>query len=446
MTAPSLQDALIGLADHGVADAAPPDPDAAWARGRRHHRRRVAVHVLAATAVLLATGSVALTGILERPDLRPAGDTGSLGLPHRFYDATPWLGGTDGDPVGPLVAVQGGLRNHPFGDATMELVGISATGEYRFLDLPDRLGGGDDVIALSADGRWLGYWAEGPTEQEPNTFSGAPAGALVLHDTVTGTSRTAEISSPHGVMLEEIGFAGDSLVAPIWEWDDAGDSGSGHLEQTLVWSVDEPAPRSADWPSTPDLFEAIPGSESLVSTRGRRLLTITDDRAVVGPRLIGERAPGVTVSPDGSWVAAVAQQVRGEVVVDDGSPQPLLVGSLDDQSGTDRVQMTETGAEVWRVVGWRDDQHVVAEVPLGRRGAAFAAIDVTTGESELLVRGAPTPYAPRVVVAADAWAGETYDAAPPPDRMDPRWRYGVPGVVVLVAVGALVVWRRRARA
>ena len=131
----TLHDRLSDLADEAPGSAPPSD---LWATGRRLHRRR-----RAGTAVVVAAALVALAGLgglgwsRSHDTVRPAGTDTPLGMPDQIWSASEHLPGTDDTgPIGPLVAVVPTVRDSWTGNRSNGLLGISATGEYAFLDLP----------------------------------------------------------------------------------------------------------------------------------------------------------------------------------------------------------------------------------------------------------------------------------------------------------------------
>jgi hypothetical protein len=138
-----------------------------------------------------------------------------------------------------------------------------------------------------------------------------------------------------------------------------------------------------------------------------------------------------TMSTDGSRVAMLWMPVASQY---DGSPKPLLVGTVD---GRDVALQQVDGVEEQSVLGWRSPTEVVVasldDVEEGRPQRALRAwtVDVTTGErAELLGFSGNTPE-----VAAEAWTAEVVPAPDAPFAPDPR----LVGVALLGA--ALAGWR-----
>ncbi len=72
------------------------------------------------------------------------------------------------------------------------------------------------------------------------------------------------------------------------------------------------------------------------------------------------------------------------------------------------------GATGVRVLGWRDDAHVLV---LDRDGRTVRSVDVVTGDAERVLALPGGGYAPGPVLAADALQGPAYDV---PDPTCPR--------------------------
>lgn len=148
----TLHDRLADLAADAPAGQAEPD---LWDRGRRLVRRRRDTQVIAgATAALVAALGIGWWQQSPGP-VAPASAEAELRLPDRFYEPGGWLPGTgDSGPIGPLAAVLGAERSSWTG-GDYGVVGISgATGDYRFLDLPDDAVTDSTTpdVALSPDG------------------------------------------------------------------------------------------------------------------------------------------------------------------------------------------------------------------------------------------------------------------------------------------------------
>lgn len=450
-----LHEQLTRLADRSTADAAAPDPDGAWSRGRSRQRAQRLSAVAVAAALVVAGVLAAAPWQRAEREIAPAGASDALRLPDAFHDVSPWLPATE-EPIGPLSAVLGGYRGDWTGGGTNGIVGVSSTtGEYAFLDLPGwddggaSLGGSD--VALSPDGRHLAWWSLGSPSGEPNTTTGGPFTGFAVLDTSTGDVERVAIETEHGINPSSIVWGADVL----WlEWSQLQDvrGGYGVGSGVQTWRVGDTEPTAYDG-RQPLLFDTTATGGLLVeSTGGRQVDLVSPEgsrRVQVDQRLEGPAA----LNPAGDLLAVTLDPDRAAMVSDE--PRSVAVAEVEADAGTDTgtdgatlrtLTTPEDGLEAVEVVGWRDDEHLVV---LARRdgvpGAVYVSVDASTGETEPLVQGSPTSYAPGVVVAEDAWQGVLFDAPEPPSPMDPRLQWGLVAGVLLLGGLALVVGRRRAR-
>lgn len=444
-----LRHRLDQLAERGLHDAVPAQPDEAWARGRAWQRRRGVTAAVAGAAALV----VLVVGIgahqLASPDLAPApaGSTeGAPRLPDRLYDAPGWLPSTADEAPGVLSAVVGGYRNALWGEGEPALVGVSSeTGEYRFLDLPGRATGVEDPqtesVALSPDGRRIAYWVEGEPEKPSLRVTDPVVVGVAVQDMASGDVVRHEWPTDHGLIVDEMLWAGDTLWLSHSQRTGAGAT-SGTDGLTASWTLGDPEPQTWERGRSPQLFDATGSDGVLVSVVGRRVtLTRPDEQQVL---TLDARAEGWgALSPAGEQLALTLDP-DGPGFTDSG-PRLLAVADLtqDDATTTRRVG----DVEAYQVVGWRDEEHVVALVPVeGGSSVAWSSIDVVTGRSTPLVTpGSPHTIAADVEVAQDAWAGDVFAAPEPPSPLDPRLRWSLLVGVPLVALLGLLTWRRRAQ-
>jgi hypothetical protein len=99
------------------------------------------------------------------------------------------------------------------------------------------------------------------------------------------------------------------------------------------------------------------------------------------------------------------------------------------------------------VADWLDPSTIVT---LRRDGdwshSALTRVDVDTGESRTLVRFPADSDAGAWQFATGLLDAPSVAGAEPPSPMDPRATAGLSVAIVLLAAGALVLWRRRVRA
>ena len=455
----TLQERLADLADDAPLGAPPGD---LWHRGRRQHRRQVVgTTAIVVAAVVLLAGVAGLDRSRAGVDIEPAGRTTELGLPDRLYEADPHLAGTeDTGPIGPVPVVFPASREDWSGDETSGLVGVSATGEYAFLDLPDTAayGGftpGND-LALSADGTKLAYWSTG---QPMGAYGGNPEvepyAGLAVYDTVTGEVWSRPIPTEHGLSPTTMQWAGDTLWFEVWQYTapDEEEGWGATLAQVVSWDPES---------GTDELFERTDGTGPLPAmldrttewgdhlvryTRGRLHFVGADGEEIAAPVQVGPSPQGpLFVSPQGSRVAALRDtDADGE---SSNKPEPVVVGGL---SGTDPPSPVVLDdipggedAPVDELLGWRDESHVVAMSyqAIDEKDRGIVSVDVETGQVERLMPF--SQYVNPAILASDALRGEVFDAPPPPNPLAPRFVWGLGLGVVLLAGLLLLAWRRRA--
>ena len=424
---------------HELADEEPPRADAAdgrdlWARGRRRHlRQQVAAGAL---SLLLVLGLGSLTAAVVtsvREGVVPADAGAVLGLPDRLSTPSPWLGGTDGrGPLGPLVAVLGAERRSLGAGASNALVGVSATGEYAFLDLPDLAddpsGVGLDLpVALSADGRFVAY---------PSSDAGDDlVTGVSVYDSVTGDVERRALRGELGRTADVLGWVGHRLYVDFFEVTErTADTLSAEQVDPFVWDVDTGS-ASAVGGGLVDLVAgatAVPGGESVVAVHQERVVAV-DAAGRRRPLVTLDRDRGdrVAVSPDGGRAAV------GEADVSDGR-SGVWVADVDGPAAG-QTRAVPGLADDDELVAWRDASHVVVHA-YGEQ--AYVSVDVETGERETVLALDDVTWAPGPHVAADAWQGPAFDA-PAPDRpLDPVLLVQLGGGV-LVLLLALWLLRRR---
>lgn len=447
----TLHDRLAYVAD---ASTAGPPPTGLWEQGRRVHRRRRAgtVAIVAAAVVLLA-GVVSLDRSQSSVDIAPAGPTSKLGLPDRLFLPDPHLAGTDDTgPIGPLSVAFPAIRESWTGDSSNGLVGVSATGEYAFLDLPGS--SPTDIysnltdFALSADGTRVAYWLTGDPSGEPGGDPQLePYVGVAVYDTVTGEVWRRPITTKHGVRPTQLVWAGATLWFEVWQYDppDGNGSASSGLQDVITWEpesgrkvvVDDK--RLGAHLSSASVYE---GDLVWVDRGGRVRRIGPDGEETVDRRQLTSTPQGpVFISPEGTSIAGLrAAEGDGDA---SGLPEPVVVGSLVDTTPVVLSEVPDAdtrGLEV--LLGWRDERHVVGLRIAGRESfRGVVSIDVVTGELERLL-----PFTINVgvfVIAQDALTGPVFEAPRPPEPLDPRLTYGGAAAIVLVAGAALLWWRRR---
>ncbi|MDN4163073.1 hypothetical protein [Nocardioides abyssi] len=458
----TLHDRLADLAADADAHADVREPvHVLWDRGRRYHRLRRGGTAAIVVAALAVVGGVVGTAEL-RADTTPAPAGSPVGVPERIFAPSPYLEGTeDGGSLGRLAVLLSTTRSGMWG-SEQGYVGVSAaTGEYRFLDLPDAAP--DPGAVLSPDGSVVAYWTSGPTQDTPNTIDGEPpVTGVALYHPDTGDVVRHDIATEHGLGIEtDLDWvATDTLLVRFTQY--AGGEGDSEMDRstsgaapTLLWDVDEPDPRPAESREVRRGFWTEPSGHAgqVVTVHGERTFSVV---ALDAPRLPRRYrtdqvlSTSVSAGPGGQWAAAVWGGPG-----DRGRNPNVLVGAPFSSASTlggeaaARIDLPQVpGSRRYaEVVGWLDGSTVLARA---RRGGydgrtVLDAVDLRDGATGELVVGPPEGTGARWQVATDLLREPTVDAVEPPRPMSPRLTAGLTGLTVLGAAGALVLWRRRVR-
>ena len=443
-TEPSLHERLAALADQ-----APPGGPMAdlWDRGRRYQRRRrggTALIVGLTAVVLLAVVGTVWTRMPD--DVQVATPSDALGLPDRLYEPSPWLPGTDETgPIGPVVAVMGG-EDASWSNSSNAVVGVSRTGEYAILDLPDLAGTAPDSVAVSPDGRYVAYWFTGETAGEPNRLDvqglALPVVGVAVYDTTTGDVRRDAVPTEHGLSVEGLAFGGSTVWFAFGQYDtaepaDASDISSSGLT-TVAWDLTTDA--RTQRPTSPPLAITTSAGDALAFTNGQRLTELTvDGRSAERPRFDVPVETQVAVSPSGERWAALRDTDGSVGQVPLSKPEPVVVATSNGRGGL--VTTPVPGQEASAVVGWRDDDHVVV-LRYGSDGGYFS-VDVGSGASTRLFDLNRVMWEPGLMIPQNGWQAPQFDAPAPAQPMNPRTATLVAAGTMLAGLVALVLWRRR---
>lgn len=444
MSAPpgDVVDRLERLASR--APRASADPDVLWRRGRWGQRRRAA-YALAGVAAAGVLASVLTPAVLERTDRPVAAVSSEMVLPDVLQAPGAWEPAFSVTPLR-LSAVGVGQRSSLW-SSSATLWGVSAaTGEARWLELPDSVPSAGASAQVSADGRRLAYWVTGKTSGAPlatgGTEDGIPVVGVAVMDLETGEVTRWDIASEHGLWVQGLRWAGDVLwweggaVMPL------GDGVTTARDRMWTWNVRTGErmeagvrPDLSQAGDAPGGFVTLPRTVRLEQVTGAQLPDVVRVELPTGaPSSAGLTDP--EMAPDGEHVAALmlpdAQQH------DDSADKDLLVGTKADGA----VTLQPVGeVQAQAVLGWRSPTEVVvsSRTATNDQGTAAAqqawVVDVTTGaRTELLGLVGPGPES----VAADAWAAEVVAAPDPPFAPDPRL-VGAGAVVVLAF--AISLWR-----
>lgn len=441
----TLHDRLADLADEAPTGGPVPD---LWTRGRRVHRRRQAGTVIIAVVVLLVIGSLGASSWLKaRPDPAPAG--GSPALPDRIWMPSRWLPGTDdAGELGQLAAVQYAERSS-WNETGEGVAGISATtGEYRFLDLPDA---SQNEVALAPDGRHVAYWYTGATRLSPNSASG-PVVGVAVYDTTTGEVVRYAVPTDHGLMtggVETLAWADDDRLVLSYAQYRGGDADSSNDRSSaangpgiLVW---EPGSGRA-----PTLLRGIDGTVDSSTGDGEILLLDfprmtwidLDDPA----HAVSFRGPNVLGVGD---TAVDTSGTRLAGPLGNHNPAPISVLRIRPDGTTTPAREVPESGRTFAVRAWLDGGHVAADrrrIGSGIGPSALYDVDLRTGESAEILRFPDDTYGTRTLLATDLLEAPSVTRPAPPRPLDPRKVAALEASVIVLGLGAVLVWRRRVRA
>lgn len=451
----TLHDRLADLAASAPLEPAGAEGAALWDRGRRLHRlRRTGTAVVASAAVLALVGLGSMAWLRSPSAVEPLPADSPGGVPDRVYEASEWLPGTEGHPLGEVAAAfpsirrgfvevsRRGISLDLTGHRGNGIVGISATtGEYRFLDLPDYVAGLDDVRlswSLSPDGRHVAYFYRDPG----SGLEGAAASGIALYDTRTGAVRRSPVPSDLGIVGRQwFWTADDTAVVGYDRITSASSSGTStsSVVAPLVWDVDDAA--AHELPRTVNSY-AFEGAGP-----GFVLMRTPDGTVQVDPRtgaVLRDLGPH---SPSGVWDATgtrTADTAAGNG--DTNGITPVLIRTLPASPGGQVTkEEVPAGTRVFDIYGWLDEDHLAVLELVGgndRQSLRVSSMDVGTGDAVPLVDDLDNA---ETQLAAELLTRPTVPGIEPPTPMDPRQVTGWSVAIVLTAVAGLIWWRRRVR-
>ena len=442
----TLTDRLCDLAEDAPAGEGTAGADGTlWARGKRRQRRdRVASSVLAvAVVVVMGTLASVVVDAVGQREAPVADADAELRLPDRLYVASPWTDGTDETgPIGPLVAVVAAVRRSFWGEQTLGVTGVSTTGGYAFLDLPSgaETEYGRD-LALSADGRFVGYLITGSTGAEPFTGAGDPVVGVAVYDTVSGETSQQRLETRHGLKVQGPEWIGRTLVLQHAQYVSSGSDRS-FRRADLRWDLDTGEVDEALPPSAyPDLARATALGDAVVVNRGSRGFDIvaSDGTVMQGPRFDVAMNGPVHVSPDG-FLSAGYEDASTPSTKSVGNESLVVADVRGGDAGVTR-RVPDTVGDV--IVGWRDSEHLISW-STDEDVSGYVTLDVSTGETEPLLELPGGVGGNQPQIAADALSAPSFVAAEPDGPGDPRRMVWL-GALLVLLLGNLIVWRRRVR-
>lgn len=342
----------------------------------------------------------------------------------------------DVNAPGPIAAVGVAQRMIPVGiNEEREDLGYFATsaldGSSAWLELPgfDQDRAGLEHVALSPDGRWLGWVRAGRRS--------LIEGWSVL-DTTTGEIRQLQVEGHDRVRSAgaDLAFSGDSrhLLTSFETTDQPKRGDRGH--QFVAWNVEDGTPTVLEEPGFYWLPSLGHADEGVVWSRKRDVFRHDPRtgrrRAVTLPRDVLM----ASWAPDDAAFAYIGRddRVKGERWPD----ERLYVGAT--PSTADRVIDLPETSPIGESLTWSDPTHVV----VGNYRRAMYVVDITDGSFETIdMAGAGdqwnTPH-----LATDLWSKPLRAPVDPTRTNDPRrpWRWaGLCLFVALLGGGASLLRR-----
>ncbi len=359
-----------------------------------------------------------------RDDVRPA-------LPTEINAPGEWS--SDEGVSGPVAALGHAtrmLRQGPLGEVeSMETFTVSALdGRASWLDLPDHVLSRTygDTIAVSPDGRWIG-WVR---NDDPFRSGRRWVGGYALMDTTTGEVRTlVDRRSPSGLLRPhesaEIAFSGDSrhLLTSYSLPGPGGRSSRGH--QFVAWDVESAEPTVLEEPGEYWLPSLGSASSGVVWSRDTEVFRADPATGARTSVRLPQDVASVSWGPDDT---AIAYTESG------GGVWGLHVGATVEEAAAREVQLP-ADAPLGPLLGWKDATHVV----VGHYRTWVHVVDVETGESERvdLAGEGQTFNAPRI--ATGLWQEPLRTPEPRTGTSDPRRFAWWASPLVIAALLAYVV-------
>lgn len=425
--------------------AAPPatDPHALWAKGRSRVRRRrlLAVGAIAALAVVVGVGTLAVAPTTTV--VVPAAAPHAYAVPKNVWHAKDWFAGTaDTGPPG-IVAVLGGVGRDGGNGA---FVVSARTGTYRLLDLPGQAdpGGTSDVAtALSPDGRHIAYWLTGRPGgiPFPDEHGGDLPIGVGVYDTVDGSVERFLPPTEHGIKAAGLAWL-DAETLMVTFGERTGGSSANRIK-SYSWTlgdVDRPVVRDD---ASLMLWETIPnrGGGLLQPLHGNRYGVLQPDGSVSDESSVTLPAARAASYQE---VARSSTYAVARVHQDEGNEE-TWVGRIGTHGVVDRMAPV-TGLGTSRVMGWlaEDRVLVVGDASSGDEYASLYALDLRTLKPTRLGTAEGGWWAPGLSFASDLLDAPMVHGQRPP-QVNPRWldAAGAAGAVLLVAFAIRFVRRRR---
>ena len=316
MTDQKLRDELSRIADTTPSLRV---PDGLYARGRRIHRRSVAIVAASVTAAVTLI-IVGFTGIPDRQsDIEPAERNGDLAVPNMVETAPEWLTQLDGlgsyahadvmeDDLDLGVGAVAYVRSSSDENGSVPVVVDATEGAYHLLDLPGFVGkeargrASHSAVALSPDGTHLAWAWVDPDDSDSTA---RPSGVRIA-DLRTGDVRSWDLTAQHdaAIYVHNLEWSANSqwLLWQGWQMRDWRDARV-ETESSRAGAIG--LGEDGFLVTDPDVFEAEEQNRELGLSREAEW-AISDDGTIA--RLIDSRvvtqAPGA--EPESRPLTAIA--------------------------------------------------------------------------------------------------------------------------------------------
>ena len=447
-----LSEAFHELAEQATTAriSGPPPSHELWQRGRQARRRRLAASVLAVGVALVFVGALApMVGDSSRTTPPPATfDESRLAVPDHIWAPSSWARTADeAHPPGPLALIASAPRQKPWlTTTTQEWYGVSAADQtYWWLELPGRATQEPGAVALSPDGRRVGYLLGGrPAAENPQS----DIVGFAVYDTVTGQTRRHPVPTQRGLSPDELTWTPDSrhLVVSHGQW--ASQEGVSTRASTVSWDIRTDQVTVLHGLRTWDqLGTGLGGITGWADDDSNTVLVVDPGNGATRRlRVSGEGDPALTrgnamevnFNPSGS--AAV---MEGDLPVGAGSFTTGLHAARVNGQRLVAPRLLGVKWQLNRILGWVDDERVLTDAhPRNGDGLRYVTYDVRTGSVDPAISHTDPPGSwLRASFAQDLLRRPFVVGKVPPRPWHPWWGWAV----VLLAGLVLALARRSVR-
>jgi hypothetical protein len=475
-----LREAFRDLAaDAPDIDATAASSSQTWRRARSARRRGIVAVSFLVVAMLIGGVFVAvgLSGITKPAPAKPVPyDESKLAIPNRVWLPSEWTPSTDdAGPLGPLALASFAPRRTSWFDTDPSaLYGVSAaTGEYRFIDLPDAdfREGTSAELALSPDGTEIGYWLLGEVAKPQPHLDDV---GFAEYNTVSGRVTRHVVPTRYGLAPSWMTWSasGGQLAVAYSQWqsdhkDFGGTSGDGSAS---LWTPASNHVVPMFKGSSFDLTDLGIGKDrrglNIFEGTRRSLLTVNPRTGSTSSITLSLQGSVQAMrSPDGSLIAfggaSSEGSVQGDIFSDSfggaGTSDVFLARRPASAGSRWPARDLHLPSPATELVGWIDSGHLMVEVFSTSRfhllqHPRFVSVDVSTGTMRTVLQlEFPNPLSVASIGFATELIGKPFvPGQAPHNYRDPRV---LPGVAVGVLAAVLLVgvfwwlqsWGRRRR-